>query len=147
MKLNLGCGLNPLSGFDNLDARDGWRFEDGLGQYADGTVDGVTESHALMYLPVDKWPAVFAEVFRVLRPGGVFRVTEDNTEDPASERYGGWHEAVTLAGPTMMREHLKAAGFRVRKQTADTTGFTDGSLCQAWHGGEPKVFFIEGRKP
>lgn len=145
MKLNLGAGPHQLDGFTNLDAGSGWRFQDGLA-YPDGSVEAVTESHALMYLPLSEWPALFAEIARVLETGGVFRVTEDNTEDPASERYGGWHDAVTLTGPTVVREHLKAAGLKPRKHGADTSGFKDKSLLQAWHGEEPKVFFVEGRK-
>lgn len=145
MKLNLGCHDHRLDGFENLDLPN-WRFEDGL-PYPDGSVEAITISHSLMYVPLSAWPAALAEVARVLEPGGIVRVTEDNTEDPESERFGGFHDAVTLTGPTMMRDHLKAAGLRIRKQTATTSGFRDMSLCQAYHGQEPKVFFIEGRKP
>ena len=145
-RLNLGYGPYPLEGFDNLD-QPRWRFEDGLPAYADGEVKAITISHSLMYLPLDLWPMLLTEVYRVLEPGGVVRITEDNTEDPESERFGGWHDAVTMTGPAMMRAHLKAAGFRVRKHTAASSGFRDGSLRQAHHGDEPKVFFVEGRKP
>lgn len=147
MKLNLGAGPRPLDGFSNLCPQVGWRFEDGLGQYEDGSVEGITCSHAAMYLPLEDWPAFLAETYRVLQPGGILRVTEDNTEDPESERYGGYTDAVTLTGPTMMRRELKQAGFKVRLHTAETTGFKDKSLLQAWHGAEPKVCFLEGRKP
>lgn len=147
VKLNLGSGDEHLDGFENLDAGQGWRFEDGLPGYTDGTVQAVTVSHALMYVPLSAWPAVFAEIARILEPGGILRVTEDNTEDPESERFGGWHDAVTLTGPDMVREHLKAADLKPRKHAASTSGFKDQSLCQQWHGDEPKVFFIEGRKP
>lgn len=146
MKLNLGAGPKPLDGFDNLCPQVGWHFEDGLGQYEDGSVEGITCSHATMYLPLEDWPAFLAEVFRVLQPGGILRVTEDNTEDPESERFGGYTDAVTLTGPRMMRAQLKAAGFRVREYAADRTGFHDGSLLQAWHGPAPKCFWMEGRK-
>ncbi len=146
MKLNLGAGPHPLDGFVNLDPQAGWRFEDGF-SYEDGSVEAITESHAAMYLPLDRWPVFLTEAFRVLEPRGIIRITEDNTEDPESERLGGWPDAVTLTGPVMAREHLKAAGFRVRKHAADTTGFRDRSLCQAWHGQPPKVFFCEGKKP
>jgi SAM-dependent methyltransferase len=145
IRLNLGAGPHHLPDFDNLDQP--WRFEDGLGDYPDATVEGITISHALMYLPLDTWPAAFAEFARVLQPGGIIRITEDSTDDPASERYGGWHDAITLTTPELVRKHLKAAGLRTRTQTADTSGFKDLSLCQALHGAEPKVFFLEGRKP
>ncbi len=144
MKLNLAAGPHILDGFVNLNPPD-WRFQDGLA-YPDGSVEAVTESHGLMYVPLSEWPAVFAEIGRVLEPGGIVRITEDNTEDAESQRYGGWHDATTLTGPTVVREHLKAAGFKTRKHSAVTSGFKDKSLLQAWHGEEPKVMFIEGRK-
>ncbi len=145
--LNLGSGAHPLAGFDNLDQATGWRFQDGLGRYADGSVEACTASHSLMFLPLDLWPAFLAEVMRVLQPGGILRITEDDAENPESPRYGGFHDAVTLTGPAMLRRELKAAGFKVRKHTATTTGFRDGALLQANHGREPKVCFFEARKP
>ncbi len=147
MKLNLGAGPKQLDGFVNLDSGEGWLFQDGLHDYPGSSIEAVSSSHSLMYLPLSEWPPLFAEVFRVLDSGGVFRVTEDNTEDPESERFGGWHDAVTLTGPTVVREHMKAVGLKVRKHSATSTGFNDKSLLQAWHGEEPKVFFLEGRKP
>src|SRR5262249_40178700 len=77
LRLNLGGGINPIRGFDNLDKSEGWTFEDGLGFYADDTVEAVTISHSLMYVDLEEWPAVFAEIARVLQPGGFLRVTED----------------------------------------------------------------------
>lgn len=145
-KLNLGCGPHHLDGFDNLDANTGWRFEDGLLGMRDGSVEAITISHALMYLPLELWPKVFADFARVLKPGGIVRITEDSTDDPASERFGGFHDAVTLTTPALVRKHLRAAGMTVKKHTATSTGYVDDSLLQAWHGPEPKVFFIEGRK-
>lgn len=145
-KLNLGSGPNMLDGFVNLDASRGWHFEDGLID-DDGTIDGITISHALMYVAIKDWPAVFSELARVLKPGGIVRVTEDSTDDQESERFGGWHDAVTLTSAKLVRKHMRAAGLIAVTQRADQSGFRDLSLCQSFHGPEPKVFFIEGRKP
>ena len=145
-RLNLGCGPHHLDGFDNLDAETGWRFEDGLMGYAD--VEGITVSHSLMYVPIGLWPEVFSEFARVLEPGGIIRITEDATDDPESERFGGWHDAITLTSRKLVGKHLRAAGLTVvRGIDADTTAFTDRSLIQAWHGLAPKCFWVEGRKP
>lgn len=153
LRLNLGCGTpdtdswHPLPGFVNLDRSLGWRFEDGLGDFVDGSVAGITTSHALMYVALADWPQAFAEFARVLRPGGVLRITGDDTSDPRSARYGGWRgsePAVTLTDPRMVRRYLENAGFTAHDVTAHATRFQDRSLCQAHHGQPPDVFFIEG---
>lgn len=147
-KLNLGCGPHHLEGFTNLDANLGWRFETGLGDYPDDSVEGISIGHALMYVPALNWEYVFKEFARVLEPGGIVRITEDDTENPESERYGGWHDAVTLTGPKMMAAALRKAKLTVVKETTMTTSaFKDRSLIQAHHGAPPKVFVVEGRKP
>jgi len=149
VKLNLGSGAHPLGGFENLDLTNGWRFEDGLGQYPDGSVEGITISHALMYVALADWPFVFSEIARVLEPGGVVRITEDATDDPASERFGGFDGAVTLTSSALVRQHLAAAGLDDYDRTPHLTYFDDGldsSLIQTWHGDPPKVFHCEGVK-
>lgn len=153
LRLNLGCGTpntpswHPMPGFVNLDRSLGWRFEDGLGEFADGSVAGISVSHSMMYVSGDDWPGVVAEFARVLKPGGVVRITEDDTTNPASSRYGGWRgsaPAVTLTDPAMVRRHLEIAGFTVHDVTADTSRYPDASLCQAQHGKAPDCFWIEG---
>lgn len=147
-RLNLGCGPHHLEGFRNLDANLGWRFETGLGEYPDGSVEGISISHSLMMVPELNWEYVFKEFARVLEPGGIVRITEDDTENPESERFGGWHDAVTLTGPKMMAAALRKAKLTVVKGTTMTTSaFKDDSLIQAWHGAPPKVFVVEARKP
>ncbi len=146
MKLNLGAGAHPLDGFDNLDKQTGWTFESGLGQYSDESVDGITISHALMYVPLELWPAVFSEFARVLEPGGVIRITEDATDDPRSERYGGFEGAVTLTSYVRVRSHLLRAGISPFMVRPNATLFRDDSLIQNWHGAPPKIFVVEGLK-
>lgn len=153
LRLNLGCGTpntrswHPMPGLVNLDASLGWRFEDGLSEFADASVAGITISHALMYLDIDNWPRVFDEFARVLRPGGVLRITEDDTTTTGSARIGGWRgsaPAATCTDAAMVRRAMDAAGFTVRDVTADTTSFHDTSLMQSQHGAPPDVFFAEG---
>ncbi len=152
MKLNLASGAHPLDGFENLD-RDGlllgrtvtWTFESGL-PYEDESIEAITESHGLMYVALADWPFVFSEFARVLAPNGVVRITEDATDDPHSDRFGGFHDAVTLTSVDLVTMHLHQAGLLASVMPSGISQFTDLSLCQAWHGREPKVFFIEGVK-
>jgi glycosyltransferase involved in cell wall biosynthesis len=153
LRLNLGCGTpdtrswHPMPGLVNLDKSLGWRFEDGLGEFVTGSVAGITVSHALMYVPLDCWPYVFGEFARVLAPGGVLRITEDDAISASSSRRGGWkgsQPAVTLTDAAMVRAHMERAGLEVHDVTADTSHHTNRSLCQAQHGAPPEVFFIEG---
>lgn len=155
LRLNLGCGTegtrswHPMPGMVNLDKSMGWRFEDGLGDFVDHSVAGITISHALMYVAIDRWPALFTEFARVIAEGGVVRITEDETRDPQSSRVGGWQgsePAVTLTYPEMVKAHLTRAGFMAYDVDAQTSHFRDRSLCQAQHGDPPDVFFVEGRK-
>jgi SAM-dependent methyltransferase len=154
--LNLGCGTpnspswHPMPGFVNLDKSMGWMFEDLLPQCADGTVDGISISHSLMYVDERDWPRVFAEFARVLKRGGVVRITEDHTIHPVSSRKGGWkgsEPAVTLTHPSMVGEFLLGAGFEAHLVDGRTSRYRDLSLCQAQHGDPPHVFFMEGVKP
>lgn len=155
LRLNLGCGTpgtrswHPIDGMENLDKSLGWTFEDGLGDFVDHSVAGVTISHSLMYVPIEKWPAFFDELARVLDEGGVVRITEDDAVHPQSSRRGGWkgsEPAVAITSAAIVREHLERVGFVVTDRTRDTTGYRDSSLCQAQHGEPPHVFFIEGQK-
>ena len=148
MKLNLASGVHPLDGFANLDPTiDGWTFESGLGDYPGGSVEGITISHALMYVALEDWPFVFSEFARVLEPGGVIRITEDATDDRRSPRYGGFDDAVTLTSSVLVRVYLESAGLHGHTCAPWFTHFKDGSLIQRWHGEPPKVFHVEGIKP
>ena len=156
LRLNLGCGTpgtrswHPIRGCVNLDRSMGWCFEDGLPQYADRAVSGITVSHSLMYVDDRDWPRVFAEFARVLAPGGVIRITEDDTEHPASSRRGGWRgsePAVAQTSARLVAAALADAGLVPLEVDATTTHYRDRSLLQAQHGDPPDVFFLEGRRP
>lgn len=145
LRLNLGFGAFPIPGMVNLDKREGWRFQDGLA-FPDHTVHGITISHALMYLPDEDWPAFFAEVSRVLVDGGVVRITEDDSTNPKSARFGGWkgsEPAVTMTWAGKVLAALDRAGLASCVATADTTRGHD-SLRQSRHGAPPDVFYVEG---
>lgn len=147
LRLNLGGGINPLTGFDNLDKTNGWMFEDGLGNYQNESVEAVTESHALMYVPLEHWPMVFSEIARVLKPGGVVRMTHDATDHPESNRQGLRHRAAVATTPEIVLDHMRSAGLTATEVSAHTSTFQDRSLMQQNYGAPPDVFFVEGVKP
>ncbi len=152
VKLNLGSKYRRLKGFDNLDKIFGWHFQDGLPGYKDGSVDGITISHALVFLKLEELKTFTKEMARVLRPGGVIRITEDDTENPLSKWYKTGNLTIDggpkcLTGPKMIRQALKEAGFIVFDVDRKVTHFYDNSLMQSYRGGQPDFFFIEGVKP
>lgn len=149
IKLNLGSKYRKLPGFDNLDKIFGWLFQNGLPQYADSSVDGITISHALMFLTFQEIKLFMKEASRVLKINGVIRITEDDTENPQSEYYKTGNissKPNSLTGPKMMRDILETVGLKVYDVNRDITYFQDKSLMQAYRGGGPKRFFIEGVK-
>lgn len=149
--LHLGCDDDIRPGCINMDPKiDGWKFEHGLLRFATRSVDAITISHALMYVREYDWRFVFSEFFRVLKSGGVVRITEDDTENATSPRHTHpWAGAATLTGPRMTRKYLTRAGFGVSDMPADTTNFANDLLLIAHreHKVQRYVYYIEGVKP
>lgn len=144
--LNLGAGRDHIDCAISLDKLDGWTFESGLPDYEDGSVDAITISHALMYVDPDDLPAVFAEFNRVLKPGGVLRITEDWTNNPDSERFGGYPGAVYLTTPEDVTARMKAVGLWASLIDPWVT-LSPHPIIQRLHGEPPRVFHVEGVKP
>lgn len=150
IKLHLACETELLGGFDNLDPMiDGWTFQQGLKNYGDGTVDAITISHGLYQLTSQEWPAAIAEFYRVLRPRGILRITEDDCEsDRSIRKKNPFPGSKSWPGPLMAQNELLRAGFRVFHQTAFSTMYSDSSLCIHHRMAVPSyVFYIEGVKP
>jgi len=77
--LNLGAGPNRYPGWLTADAfkpeADIYMNVYRRFPFADGTFDVVYSEHMIEHIVVDKIPHLLSEVHRILKPGGVFRVT------------------------------------------------------------------------
>ncbi|WP_146205793.1 methyltransferase domain-containing protein [Azospirillum sp. TSH58] len=118
-----GCERDLEKGMINLDFRphrkDGlqatlWEFHMGLRAFEADSVDGITISHMMMYVPISQYHEFFKDCFRVLKRGGVLRVTEDNAN---LHRAFECHYSMSPSSPSTMRQMLEEAGFRVFDQT------------------------------
>jgi len=77
MKLNLGSGFRPIDGYVNIDNRPELHPDlvldvtEGF-PYEDNSVDEVRAHDFLEHIPIGKTIGVINEIWRVLKPGGVF---------------------------------------------------------------------------
>ena len=85
IKLNLGCGLRKLEGFINIDNRSEVSpdllcdITEGL-PYPDNSVDRVRAHDILEHVALGKTVPLIEEIYRVLRPGGVFEHYTPSTD-------------------------------------------------------------------
>lgn len=80
LRLHLGCGTIDHPGFVNIDGRPARHVHhvqglDRLGNFASGSAEMVYACHCLEHIARDDLPRVLAEWARVLKPGGVLRVS------------------------------------------------------------------------
>jgi GT2 family glycosyltransferase len=83
--LNLGCGYNHLPGFINIDSRAVVNPDlvcDVIGglPYPDNSVDMVRADDFLEHIPIGKVIPVIEEIWRVLKPGGIFESSTPSTD-------------------------------------------------------------------
>lgn len=79
LMLHAGCGQNILPGWINIDAFGGpevyrWDFAKGL-PFPDGTADLLFSEHFIEHLTKEEGLQFLREVFRVLKPGGMIRMS------------------------------------------------------------------------
>ena len=145
--LHLGCDDVIIPTFLNFDPRlNGWKFEYGLGFLQDRSVDGITISHAFQCVEPGHVGFVLCEFFRVLKIGGVLRITDDNTEFKSSKRYKELVPGAKIyMGPHIMRKDLEGVGFTVVDQPRDRSLSSNPWMMIAERP-DDYVFFIEGIK-
>ena len=122
-KIHLGCGDMVWPGWDNLDPRPlhpdiiDWDSSRML-PVCKNRADIAFISHVMNYVADEDYEQLFLEVWRVLRPGGVFRVSEERGESGRVWRRIGQSArgtGVIRSVPTQRRiyEALQNVGFLV----------------------------------
>ncbi len=85
MRLHLGCGRNIMTGWENLDLEPEqgahhWDAHVGLTNFAAGTVDFIYCEHFIEHVSYFAAQKIFYEASRVLKKGGVFRLSTPDLE-------------------------------------------------------------------
>jgi SAM-dependent methyltransferase len=165
IKLNLGCGNYPKPGWLNCDKRGSYQrweyapFADEIVEldlvkvpysFADCSVDLITISHCLNQIEENYLPGIMRELYRILKPGGTVRITDDDVESPTSSVFKLPHcHALWYTGPKKMCQFMQEAKFRTHVLDKTATLADDKSILVSNHPGLPDsaLFFVEGIKP
>lgn len=165
LKLNLGCGNYPKDGWVNCDRRGGYqRWElSGLANqiteldlttfpypFPDCSVDLITISHCFNQIEEQYIFGILGELHRILKPGAIVRITDDDVESERSPIYRLPHfHALWYTGPLILCDLLRKAGFRAHVLSKNTTFSLDRSVLVTNHPEAPEeaLFFVEGVKP
>ncbi len=164
-KINWGAGNYPIKadGWLNLDVKgtyQGW--ERGLGAkfnkigdltkypylFDTNSVFCITISHTLNQVPDHE--SIFKEFYRILVPGGVLRITDDDNENPKSKYYVPHEHTVTKMIPSKIIKQLEKVGFSIVSITdSKNTLFDDRNIIVDNHPTSKEgvdKFFIEAVK-
>jgi predicted SAM-dependent methyltransferase len=78
-RLHIGCGGRHVAGWLNVDKfagnADTYLNATTVFPFADNSFDKIFTEHTIEHLPIEKIRLFLSEIFRVLKPGGVLRVT------------------------------------------------------------------------
>jgi ubiquinone/menaquinone biosynthesis C-methylase UbiE len=123
LKINLGSENNILNEFENLDPRwklfsgvkpwDGWNSKI---PYGDGSAELVLVQHVLMYCKKEDYDRNLQEIYRILCPGGIFLLKEENDKKYQWRKIGTKHKTGNIIGSTNLEEIvpiLEKNGFKI----------------------------------
>jgi predicted SAM-dependent methyltransferase len=158
LKINLGCGMQVLDGWQNLDPRISltlgityWKWNDPL-PFLDNSAELVMVQHSTNHCKYEDFDANMTEIMRVLVPGGKIILKD------ADDRYYIWSKIGSRRDGGVIFSTLsepKAIDILIRN------GFVDiicdrQVLCQKYNGvltrikktiKGNKIFIVEGTKP
>lgn len=104
--------------------------------FAAGSFDCIVAREVLCYVPDDRLAAVFAELHRVLKPGGRIFVIDQVSETPYWQRHPSTPRQVKRS-PAALRECAQQAGFALVEQSLVRTPRFPG-VYLAWWGLVPR---------
>ena len=149
VRVQLGPGQNHyFEGWINVDANmftaewDVWADLRNRFLFRDGTVDAFYSDHVIEHFPETLLPFHFQEMFRCLKPGGVFRIggphgdhAIKNFEEGDSEWFGGFPDKRQSLGGRFSNfllcrgEHLAILTFSWLEELAQQAGFNSLFIC------------------
>lgn len=154
LRLNLGCGTNKLKGWTNHDAD--VDITKPL-PWPDNSADFIFIEHCVEHVSQHEAVRFFIEAHRVLKPGGVFRVTVPSLEqiaacnDPAYFAFAGkWGGEPTRKGA--MQAIIFAHGHQAiwtasaMRAALDFAGFENIEPRQVGHSPYPELVGVEGHQ-
>lgn len=110
MNINLGCELQLLDGWKNLDPRAHldpsiipWQWGEKI-PFADGSADKILVQHVLMYCEPDKRKKNLSDIFRTLKSGGLFILKEENNRRHEWRKVGTVHNTGHIKSSTNQDE-------------------------------------------
>ncbi len=148
--LHLGCGELDIPGFINVDARPAPHVHlvgdvGDLSRFADGSVDLVYGSHVLEHIPRPRIAATLWEWRRVLKPGGILRLSVPDFQKIIELYLRSGHNVETIQAPLFGQQdyrenaHLAAFDEPWLRQLLLAAGFT---TVRPWHPDEGTIPMI-----
>lgn len=152
LKLNLGCGDNKLAGWENHDADVDIRK---TLPWDDDSVDLLFIEHCMEHVTYHQAVQFLEEVHRILKPGGVLRVTVPSIEQVIQCEDGAYHKFTAQWGGETSRRgaaralifshgHLQAWTASLMRATLTYAGFINLSEQTPGQSGNPLLRNLEG---
>lgn len=163
LKLNLGSGSVKLEGFLNLDLGDGADIKiditKGLWQWT-GSVDYIYSEHFIEHVTYEQAAYILRECFRVLRVGGVVRISTPDLDILVEKYMNDWKNQLWLNHDDY--QFIKTRGMMINhsfrgwghqylfneedlRQLMEEAGFTQITRCQTGESEHEHLWGCETR--